>query len=506
MIATTDLAAFEAAWAAADDAAFAKLAPQLGCTFVHARLAPLLSKYVDAKPAEVALAVDAAIAEPCGVALRETVLSQFHKLLVLAVCDLERRQITVGVRVFGKSERPGKFWEQFRPWYKDVPRNRAGATLWASQPADDRATFELVSRDAGVRGRDEATLIRQIVDAPDDRALREVLADLWLERDDPRGELARLALHPVPDGASRIAALERAHGAQIARNVATHATAFELRGGFVDSVTLTAKRFARHGAAMFRSEPIRQLVISPLDADAISTLAASEHVALVRALRFESKVQTYRTLDLRPLAGRRLDRLEELAIHNHMIPDPVFDGLAAPRLRRAEISSSLLRADTIASLARTFSTLESLAMTDARGDLTDPDLDRAVAMTLPNLVSLEVSGPAAFGELVARWLSNLPGLRELWIDAVESQLASAIARHANLRSLTIAKRLPSPSTLATILEARLERLVLDAPGPEKDALVEMLVRVPADHPLKIVHVPDAAALSARFTTGARAPA
>jgi hypothetical protein len=363
---TTDVEAIEAAFAAADDAALEQLAPRIGCVFTHAQLAQLAARAPETKVGAVAECVTAALAEPSGLAFREHVYSRFFKNMILAACDPARASVTVGARVVAPRHGPGKCWPELRPWYKEIERNRAKVTQWALKSADDRVTFKLVARPATASGHDEAELIRNIVEAPHDRALREVLADLWLERGDARGDLARLDLQPPPDAAERIAALERIHAERIAKSVSLRASAWKLRGGFVDSVTMTMKRFAKYGEAMFRGEPIRQLILTPVRRSELPAFAALEHLTLVRALRLESRHLHHTHVDLRLFAARPLPRLEELAIINNMLEGPVFDGLVAPRLRRVDLSECRLDEAALDSLVRTFPKLESVVLSRVR--------------------------------------------------------------------------------------------------------------------------------------------
>jgi uncharacterized protein (TIGR02996 family) len=103
--------------------------------------------------------------------------------------------LTIAIKpVVRETVSPAGAWPELKPWFKDLAKNRARAERWASRAGDDRLRIPLLRDERPEHGLDEAALIRQIVDNPNDRGARLVLGDYLLEREDVRGDLIRLDL------------------------------------------------------------------------------------------------------------------------------------------------------------------------------------------------------------------------------------------------------------------------------------------------------------------------
>jgi uncharacterized protein (TIGR02996 family) len=90
---------------------------------------------------------------------------------------------------------------------------------------------------------DEASLLEMVIEDPDDDAARAVLADFWLERNDPRGELINLQLKEARGEATAhdlksIRSLLRAHEKGWLSELALVTKRRVFRRGFLDEVEL----------------------------------------------------------------------------------------------------------------------------------------------------------------------------------------------------------------------------------------------------------------------------
>ena len=335
-----------AAWAARDEPALAAVGARIGCALAVEPLAVLDRLRGDVPLADVVLAIAQARLEPTGIALREHPTNAMRdRVVVLAVRG--DAEITTGIATLRRATPLRTRWPELKPWFGELAKNRARALAWATCDGADRVRVPLLATPADAPHPEQAELIRQIAASPHDRALRLVLADLLLERDDPRGELMRLWLDDPIDNGERIAALEARLRSAIAGGVAEHASDFSLAGGFVDSVTLTAAKAARVGDALFRAHPIRELVIEPMERSTLARLVTLPLLARVRALRLGRNTWRSHPVDLARFAGVPLDALEELVFDGGVIDGA---GLVAPRLRALELRGSSIAAPALRAL------------------------------------------------------------------------------------------------------------------------------------------------------------
>lgn len=99
---------------------------------------------------------------------------------------------------------------------------------------------------------EEASLLEMVIENPDDDAARAVLADFWLERNDPRGELINLQLKEARGEATAadqksIRALLRAHEKTWLGELALVTKRRVFRRGFLDEVELQQNSAADPG-------------------------------------------------------------------------------------------------------------------------------------------------------------------------------------------------------------------------------------------------------------------
>src|SRR5262245_26927447 len=118
----------------------------------------------------------------------------------------------------------------------------------------------------------EEVFLRDVRASPDDDTPRRIYADWLLDQGDPhqaaRGELihvpaeggtrppdARVLLELMAAERALLAAHQHAWGGALAGLV----DRWEYRRGFAEAVTLTARAFLEHAAALFAQAPIREV-------------------------------------------------------------------------------------------------------------------------------------------------------------------------------------------------------------------------------------------------------
>ena len=97
--------------------------------------------------------------------------------------------------------------------------------------------------------RDDEELLAQVHEKPDDDGAREVLADLWLERGDPRGELVILQLKDARGAATdadrkKVRAILREHEKEWLGPLAAVTVKRRFERGFLDRLELGANSIA----------------------------------------------------------------------------------------------------------------------------------------------------------------------------------------------------------------------------------------------------------------------
>jgi uncharacterized protein (TIGR02996 family) len=203
---------------------------------------------------------------------------------------------------------------------------------------------------SAVEDGERAELLQAILDHPDDDAPRLVLADLLIERGDPRGEYISLACrlartspgtpeHGELEG--RVNALMIAHRTAFAGEFQKRCKSYVFERGFVDRATMTASVFARWGDELSEREPIAQLVIVEADADELEQLAAAPALRRIRRLRITLGRYDHRcelaALAASPHLGEL--RLLQLDFCGHSAKDwrRLFAGMNAPRLEEVRL-------------------------------------------------------------------------------------------------------------------------------------------------------------------------
>lgn len=370
-------------------------------------LAPLPELAALMRRARAAVRQRDAIATLLDAATGDSGIAMFQWERWLCVAIRIDAQVTFG---FGSGKRVSKVWPSLEPWEKFAPANRKRLEQWASEGGTDRVVFELtpIATTPTTPPNAEA-LMRELAERPDDKELRSVLADHLIEHDDPRGKLMRLAaeIEVLPahsdDRRKRELVVERlleAHSRRLAGEIADYASTYELAGGLVNSVTMTAAAFRDHGARLFALQPIRGLTLAPSNTEALTTLTTGP-VGVLRELYL--RCSDSQRVELSALAGASFDRLEVLVIGGVApIDQPdAFKGWIAPRLRSLRfmtyISFAALR-------GATFDALEELTLLGTR-----LGRERLVSMEmpldeleLPKLRTLRLDRDYATDECLAR--------------------------------------------------------------------------------------------------------
>jgi uncharacterized protein (TIGR02996 family) len=243
------------------------------------------------------------------------------------------------------------------------------------------------------RTRDQAALLRAIIDHPDEDAPRlvyaDLLDDLGGESNTARAEFIRLQCvsaryapwEPVAEipGARRLAArlLRRYWGEWTAGVSGTGVSHVDFVRGFPETVTITAAAFIRRGGAIRAAVPLRRLELRHL-AGRCARLAACRHLHALRELTVDdAEAGDHDVAELVEAAGvdpsARYAALESLAFPSNHLGPVAFAALAGcggmPRLRSLTVSNAYdfkdAEAEPLAN-AKGFGRLADLTFTEAR--------------------------------------------------------------------------------------------------------------------------------------------
>ena len=466
-----------------------------------------------------------AVGDPTGIGLREvndrTRGFAWGKDYCLAVALEEHVVVSVG-HATNLPMRVGDVWPELKPWFKDLPRNRSRAEVWAkSKPKSSVALSRVQSRAAPRRGAEsEADLMAEVLARPADDGPRMVLADWLLERGDVRGELIALQCKRAgmarKDPAykeleTREREIEERFGERMAGDVARCASAYGFHRGLVSEVTMNAGAFRKHGARLFTSHPIETLQVLPLNTAALAKLAGAPALALVRRLLLRQHIGSNVTLTLGDLAGSpHFERLEALDL-NHLEDEDAEDAFAklrAPSLETIQIYGCGFNGPLILGLARNegLPRLTRLSLNGGFQGRLDPagealeHLGHAPAFAKLKSVALDSLQNAEDDSLV-RWLSgpNVASLEGINVSSGSSADRSAEALAANraatsLRVLDISGSDWTARGIEAVLTAphlrSLESVTWYAPSKDVDfeRVASLLSALPEAHALKAFRI------------------
>ncbi|MCX5741854.1 MAG: hypothetical protein NT062_05055 [Proteobacteria bacterium] len=285
----------------------------------------------------------------------------------------------------------------------------------------------------------EVALLQLLAEDPDDLATLAVLADLYADRGDPRGELIQLELAPPSaDNTARKKALHKQHDAAWLAPFARIAP--DLRFGFVrglvGAVAGPADVLAIHQRTIAtRAALVHRLTLAP--ARDLTPWRGSPLLARARALTIQGGARRVAAWDaLGPLPHLRELVLDAVALGADDVASIVA---AAPTLTRLVISAGRLNKGAempLAGLAHlreldmpayhlgpsfgqllgAFTQLRALAI--AGSDLTDDGL-RALLPALATVETLDVRGSVS-GAVIPALLAALPVVRELEIGTAST--------------------------------------------------------------------------------------
>ncbi|MFO0555258.1 MAG: TIGR02996 domain-containing protein [Polyangiaceae bacterium] len=233
-------------------------------------------------------------------------------------------------------------------WQLDLAKNRARALAWVdSKPADALSLLIVAERPRPTLATATAAsldaLHAAVAAAPDDDAPRQVLADAFAESGNPRGEFIQLELalerthlcelEARAELRRRANLLERSHGAVFAPDVAATCKSMRFRRGFVEEVTITAPKLAKHGPALRARNPIRRWVLDPTTTESVARLRSLPEGFFLDELTLEQAPDGSKPILLEPLADSpHLTRLRALTLQYLRPEDTVatFAKLKAP--------------------------------------------------------------------------------------------------------------------------------------------------------------------------------
>ncbi len=429
-----------------------------------------------------------------GVAITEQARAlRLGKEIAIAFRDDE--QIHFGVRYASNLPMtPGHVWSELKPWFKVLERNRKVLERWA-ESAEGIVSVPLTNKRAQSAPASGAELLAAVIAEPSKVTHRLVYADWLLSQGDARGELIQLceqrwaSSEPDPQLNARITELERAYGERIAGDVAQLASDYSLERGFVARIEMAAPTFAKHGARLLATHPIRRLALKPVNAQALARLARAEALRGLRMLYLSQIIGRIRPIPLDELcASPYFDALEDLQIWNWACagdPTAAFERLHAPRLTSMMLYEVEGASMILAGLARNlevrlrelqvdlrererWSPLTSSAFAELRTLKLDLHGDDAVQLLtkahLPALTELEVRNELPLERI------HLPTLRKLDLGGGEitaAALTELLARLPHLRALRI----------------------WELEGLDVNRAMESLLALPAEHPLVAVGLP-----------------
>jgi uncharacterized protein (TIGR02996 family) len=268
----------------------------------------------------------------------------------------------------------------------------------------------------------EEVFLRDILENPDDDAVRLIYADWLMERGDPRGEFihvqCQLARSEGPladweawaDLAARQTALRQRekellerHGEEWARPIRRFATDCEFRRGFVETVAMTVAVFVGDGEELFRRAPVQRVRFTAFDGT-ILQLAACPHLQQVRGLDFSARKLRGWELPVL-LSSAHLTRLRSLELAGCPIDNPAAQALAESpllaQLTHLDLSNTQVTVDGVRTLlqSRYWKSMQSLNLTGIE------ELAASERATLSNIVEgipddrrletmLQLCGPA----------------------------------------------------------------------------------------------------------------
>jgi uncharacterized protein (TIGR02996 family) len=271
-------------------------------------------------------------------------------------------------------------------------------------------------------GTPREDLLAAIVADPDNRAARQVYADLLQQEGDPRGELiaAQLARSALKTraGAKALLAREEAilktHKKKWIAFAAAKGARWEFRNGFAEKLSLDAADLVRAGNVIFATEPVLELSVWKIDelapVLALPGLARVRHLTLARSKLSHA--------DITALASATtLGAVEVLDLGESGLGDAGLATLARSRalprlrelrLRQCELGSAAMEALADAEWAGSLAVLDLFVNT-----IGDAGMRALVASKrLGKLASLVLSGNGLTDDVVDEMLA-WPGLARL---------------------------------------------------------------------------------------------
>lgn len=543
-----DHAAIAQALEHGDDAARAAACRELGVVMQRSEVAALAELCANTRVRSIRL--------PYVVALMQRALESEHGFvyervderthpahcLLVRWTDAEGKAwITIGLkRPMSSRKSIVAAWYDLDPWSKRPEENRKRVEAWARMPGYDRLRFALSNdrppADASARradveaARDEAALLRAIVEAPDDDGTRLVYADWLLERGDTRGELITLQCELAHASGARRDELDRrvkaileASWRNFAGELAEYTRKEWFDRGFPARLRMTAAAFAKHGARFLDAAPITALELDHprFTAKDLTKLGSAPALARVRTLAIAQSEPNSKPLPLAALAESPhlggLRRLE-LTFCGHSAQDweSFFGRLNAPMLEEIVLHGNRSSAGLFRGLARNpaLSRLRSIVERRTHNLDESSELDITAAFeelaaertSLEEIVLVQWTRSGVTDAAMSAFFTGEHGARLRRIDVFATPIGDGTAariaessRATSLESLEVHDGAMTPKGLDAILSSphttALERLVVTTTSTEHwtvekvDAYAERLLAVPTSRRLRVVGVP-----------------
>ncbi|MCX5744693.1 MAG: TIGR02996 domain-containing protein [Proteobacteria bacterium] len=303
-----------------------------------------------------------ALADATGIAVRHGGKLPLAKTTVcLAVKD--GTDVVVGITSCSADRpSPGVAWKDLQPWQQqDFAKNAEKAKKWARAKKPDRVRVHAkgATKSKAKPGNLDA-LLDAILEDPTDDASRLVYADVIAASDPARSEFitVQVQLAKAKPGSAEKRALTRRETALLkhehvwTKDVMQVADAATMKRGFVESIEIKGKTWAKHGAKLLSTHPIEIVYVEQGNAAHLNAVAGAPCTAKLRQLDvvYSGPVQDSALGAF--LRSAHVGALRELVISTvGDLPPDLFEGVTLPNLEVLDLTLFAVAPAVYASLA-----------------------------------------------------------------------------------------------------------------------------------------------------------
>lgn len=275
--------------------------------------------------------------------------------IVLAVKPQDRDEVVFAIAKCRASvASPGGAWSELAPWQAHMTRNVAKARAWAAEPEGKLVVPIVPKAKQSVRQSRVArdAILAEILADPTDDTARLVYADWLAARGDPRGEFIHVqcALAAGTGNTAKLTKreteLRRKYGAVWMKDAKQLARECTMRRGFIASITMTARQFAKVGK-LFDREPVEELIVVDPEPRSLGALAGEPHLGRLRRIVLDGwtwigdlpKLRAFQKF----LRSPQLDNTRALSLQAMFgapvdpVVDTMFDDVSWPKLELLQL-------------------------------------------------------------------------------------------------------------------------------------------------------------------------